>query len=404
MTTLTTCGERKIFQQEPDLPAWPPVYPDTARMLQEVYQSGKWSFNGSYEREFNRRFAQYCGANHSVFMANGTVTLECALEALEIGPGDEVIVPAYTWIATVIAVLYVGATPVIVDIEADTLCMDPAKVKAAVTPRTKAIIPVHLYGSMADMDKIMALANEHQLFVIEDCAHAQGGVWNGKGLGSIGHIGSFSFQESKTMPCGEGGCCITNNSMLYERLNRLKHIGYQMDAEQGKPAGPPPPGLLCRNYRGTEFQAVILLGLLERLHEHTVRRAKSAEFIRQRLSDTPGIKLQAPGRRANIQSYYMLAMLLQPTHFKRGCSRTDVLDKLAEEGVTANIGWGGVPVYRYHLWNIPEYQYRIDSNRVAEQVSTCRLLTFKHTWLLAKQDEQEKLCRVIHKVMTAVCR
>ncbi len=404
MAVAARVNNKKELQGELDLPAWPPVYPDTAELLLEVYRSGKWSFNGNYEKEFNRRFAQSCGAAYSIFMFNGTVTLECALEALNIGPGDEVIVPAYTWIATLMAVLYVGATPVIVDIEPDTLCMDPARAQAAITLRTKAIIPVHLYGSMADMDRIMALADKHKLFVIEDCAHAHGGVWNGKGLGSIGHIGSFSFQESKTMPCGEGGCCTTNDPALYERLNRLKHIGYQLNVEQGKPSEPPPPGLLCRNYRGTEFQAVILLGMLERLCEQTAYRAESAEFIREKLKNTPGIELQAPGRLADIQSYYMLAMLIQPSQLKCGVSRDDILNELAAAGITAGIGWGGVPVYRHQLWNVPEYQYRIDSNSTAEKITTRQLLTFKQTWLLASRNVQEKLCQTIHQAMTANCK
>lgn len=137
-------------------------------------------------------------------MSNGTVTIESALHALGIGPGDEVIVPALTWIATAMAVHYVGATPVFADIEADTWCIDPAKIESAITPATKAVIPVHLYGSMADMEKIMDIADKNNLHVIEDCAHAQGGVWDGKGLGSIGVVVSFSFQESKTLSSGEG--------------------------------------------------------------------------------------------------------------------------------------------------------------------------------------------------------
>lgn len=201
---LAINGGEKIFTQNPEIPAWPVTSDKVAEKLKEVYLSGKWSFNGPEEQKFAKDFARYNNAEYGVVMANGTVTLESTLHALNIGPGDEVIVPALTWIATAMAVHYVGATPVFVDIEADTWCLDPAKLEEAITPATKAVIPVHLYGSMADMEKIMDIADKNNLYVIEDCAHAQGGVWNGKGLGSIGIVGSFSFQESKTLSSGEG--------------------------------------------------------------------------------------------------------------------------------------------------------------------------------------------------------
>ena len=143
-------------------------------------------------------FAKFNQVGYCAMMANGTVTLELALRTLGVQAGDEVIVPAHTWMATGTAVAYLGAIPVIVDIESDTLCMDPAAFEAAITPRTKAVIPVHLFGSMANMDEIMRIARKHHLAVVEDCAHAHGGQWDGKYVGSIGDIGSFSFQESKS--------------------------------------------------------------------------------------------------------------------------------------------------------------------------------------------------------------
>jgi len=151
---LAISGGEKTFAKPVKLPSWPPVYPETAEELKKVYLSGKWSFNGPQEQLFSRKFAEYNGAEYGIFMANGTVTLECALLALGIGKGDEVIVPSLTWMATAMAAVYVGATPVFVDIEEDTLCLDPEKLEKAITPKTKAVIPVHLYGSMADMERI----------------------------------------------------------------------------------------------------------------------------------------------------------------------------------------------------------------------------------------------------------
>ena len=274
MNKLAINGGSKVFATKLKLPAWPPVYPETAEKLKEIYLSHQWSFYAPREVEFNRAFAEYTGAGSCIMMVNGTVTLEMALKAYGIGEGDEVIVPALTWLATGEAVVYRGATPVIVDIEPDTLCMDPAKFEAAITPKTKAVIPVHIFGSIADMEKINAIAGKYNLKVIEDCAHAHGGEWDGKHVGTLGDVGSFSFQQSKLMSSGEGGCCITSDEDIADTLGRLSHIGYQFGAKQGQKSTPPPVGLLCHNYRVTDFQAEILLSQLAHLREDTENRAK----------------------------------------------------------------------------------------------------------------------------------
>ena len=168
---------------------------------------------------------------YAVCAANGTVTLQLALEALGIGFGDEVILPGLTWQATAATVIDVNAVPIIVDVCEDTWCIDPMEIEKAITPKTKAIIPVHLYGSFADMDAIMDIAENHNLHVIEDCAHKHGGEWNGKKAGSIGHIGSFSFQLSKHLTAGEGGTLTTNNPDLAEKLDALRNCGRRPEGD-----------------------------------------------------------------------------------------------------------------------------------------------------------------------------
>ena len=255
MSKLAIDGGSKIFPDGFRFEPWPPINEETAVKLRQVYLGHKWSFYGEEEKKFAASFAKYHDAAYGTFMVNGTVTLETALTALGIGPGDEVIVPSWTWMATGMAPVYVGATPVFVDGQPDTFCMDPAAFEAAITPRTKAVIPVHLFGSLADIDRIVEIAKKHGIKVIEDCAHAHGGKWNGKGIGSFGDIGSFSFQQSKIMTAGEGGECITDDPELFDRIGRISHIGYQFAAERGKPAGPPAgtsgrrfqiPGRKCR--------------------------------------------------------------------------------------------------------------------------------------------------------------
>jgi L-glutamine:2-deoxy-scyllo-inosose/3-amino-2,3-dideoxy-scyllo-inosose aminotransferase len=299
------------------VPAWPPVYPEVPEMLAKVYNSRKWSFNQTYEQQLCKEFSAYQGAKFGVYMTNGTVTLETALAALGVGRGDEVIVPSLTWLATAMAAVYLGATPVFVDIEKDTMCMDPEKVKVAITPKTKAIIPVHLYGSMANLDAILDIAKQHNLVVVEDCAHAHGGEWNGRGVGSWGNVGSFSFQESKTLASGEGGMCITNDEELASRMYRMKHIGYDFMSEKGKAGSPPPAGLICHNYRGTEFESVVLLGGLKRLREQTELRDANVKYLAEQISDIPDIKLQQRGLKANLQGYYALGIRFDLAKFNK---------------------------------------------------------------------------------------
>ena len=398
---LAVKGGKPVFERPVKLPPWPPVDPATADELREIYLSRKWSFYGSKEVEFNQRFAEYTGAAGCTMMANGTVTLEMAMLCLGIGPGDEVIVPAFTWLATGESVVYRGAVPVIVDTEKDTFCMDPDRFEEAITPKTKAVIPVHLFGSMADMDRITTIARKHGLAVIEDCAHAHGGEWAGKHVGTLGDIGSFSFQQSKTMASGEGGACITRSEEISETLGRLSHIGYQYASKQGQSGTPPPTGLICRNYRVTEFQAAILLSQLKHLKEDTLLRAKNAEFIRKRLNAIPGVQVQAPGRRATLQSYYKFGIRIDPAVLRPGLSRQDVLDALRAEGVNIGIGWHGGVMYRQKLWSVPENMYRIASNENAERLVQNELLVSDLNWLMLSEEDTELYCQAFEKVMAA---
>lgn len=402
MTKLALHGGTPVFSEAPkSVPTWPPVYPETAEKLKELYLSGKWSFYGPQEVLFSEKFAEFTGAKHSIFMFNGTVTLECALKAFEIGPGDEVIVPAHSWLATGSAVASVGALPVMVDIEADTLCMNPAAFEAAITTKTKAVIPVHLFGSMADMDKICEIAKKHNLKIIEDCAHAHNGYWDGKHLGTIGDVGSFSFQESKLLPCGEGGACTTNDSHLADLIGRLSHIGYARGAKQGEQGDPPPIGLPCENYRATDFQAIILLEHLKYLRQETKIREEGADFLRERLDKLPGLRVQAKGKKATIQSYYIYAMILDFEELKAGTTRQNIFEALHAEGLTSiGPGWGA-PMNKHRLWTVPEDKYRIESNEVAEDIVLNRLMQCSLSWLMADKNDLQKFAKAFEKVMNA---
>lgn len=399
MSKLAIDGGTPVFAAKANVPVWPPADEKTAELLKEIYLSHAWSFYGKHEVAFNEEFAAYTGAASCAMMANGTVTLEVAMQALGIGPGDEVIVPAYTWIATGTAVVVVGATPVAVDIEPDTYCIDPVEVEKAITPKTRAIIPVHLYGSMADMDKIMEIAKKHNLSVIEDCAHAHGSEWAGKHAGTLGDVGSFSFQQSKTIASGEGGACITNDPALGEAMGRISHIGYQYGAVQGKATEPPPMGMISHNYRITEFQAAILRSQLRTLREDTEFRARNAETLRKKLNAIPGIKVQAPGRRASLQGYYQYAMTLDPALLKEGITREQFCAALRAEGVGCGPGGWGDLMFRQRLWSVPEDLYRVVSYKTAEKIVKEQLITLSLNWLMLSEKETNKVADAFEKVM-----
>src|SRR6202163_1342843 len=255
---------------------WPQYLPADAQRLQQVLESRHWGgfpLPGHYAGEFAERFAAMHGAQYGLCVANGTIALVAALQAAGIRFGDEVIVPAYTWDGTATAVLFAGGVPVFADVDPDTYCLDVESVRRAITPRTRAIIPVHLAMRFVDMDELLKLAREHGLKVIEDCAHAHGGQYKGRGAGSMGDVGCFSFQESKLMTAGEGGMVITSNLQYFEHLQSQVNCGRASLTDEYKQR------VLGSNYRMTELQAALLIGQLEMLPELAKRRARSAKLL-----------------------------------------------------------------------------------------------------------------------------
>ena len=399
MSKLAIDGGTPAFQEHELAkltPVWPPVYPETDEKLLEVYHSGKWGLCGKYEKLLMEEFAAFQDTKYSVWMCNGTTTLECSLLALGVGPGDEVIVPGVTWIATAQAALYVGATPVIVDIDPNTMCLDPAKFEEAITPRTKAVIPVHLYSALADMDKINAIARKHGIHVVEDCAHAHGTKQHGKGAGSFGEYGSFSFQLSKLMTGGEGGCLTTNDEELADRAFRLSHIGNS----QLHPKEPLQTGLECHQYRFTEFQAAIIYDQLHHQAENRARRQAGIRIICDILKDVPVIQLQKSAYEDDLRDYYFLSFLLQKEYLKEGIDRSWIFKAIWAEGIWLGTGWGS-PLYKSSAWNIPADKFIKRDTEVCEDVMYHRLLATLHGILLAEPAVLTRWAEGVRKVMLA---
>jgi len=274
--------------------AWPIGGKEEAAALEDVLASTKWGgqpFPGKHAQAFAKRFAELHTAKYAQCVNTGTVAIQASLKAIGIKPGDEVIVPAYTWEGTVGPVLLINAVPIFVDVDPDTYCLDAKLIEQAITPKTKAILPVHLGMRFADMDEILRIAAKHNIKVVEDCAHAHGGMWKGKGAGSMGDLGAFSFQSSKLITSGEGGAVITNNLEYMEIVQSYINAGRASLTDQFHHR------IVGFNYRIGEFQAAVLGPQLDRLPQQSLIREKNMKHFESRLQNTPAIGLLKPDPR-----------------------------------------------------------------------------------------------------------
>ncbi|MDQ3439527.1 MAG: DegT/DnrJ/EryC1/StrS family aminotransferase [Planctomycetota bacterium] len=323
-------------------PTWPVYGKEEEQALLRTLHSGKWGkIDGGEVKAFEERFAEYCAAKHGIAVVNGTVSLRIALMAAGIEAGDEVIIPPYTFFATASAVVEANATPVFVDIDRATFNIDPAAIEAAVTKRTRAIIPVHLGGLPCDMDAIMAIAQRHELVVIEDAAHAHGSAYKGRRVGGIGHMGSFSFQSSKNLTCGEGGIIVTNDDALAERCRSIHNCGRVEGGAWYE------HHVISGNYRLGEFAGAILNCQLDRLDEQTDRRDANGRHLNTHLAMIPGI---TPQRRdasttRNAQHLYVARY----DEGAVGLPRATFIEALIAEGIPA---FGGylLPLHRQPMF------------------------------------------------------
>ena len=263
---------------------WPVFGKEEEELLVAALRSGIWgSIDGTFVKEFEEAFAGAHDARHGVATVNATMGLSVALKAVGIQPGDEVIVPPYTFIATASAALMLGAIPVFVDVDPETLLIDPAGIDAAVTPRTRAIVPVHHGGSPADMDGVMAAARRHDLRVVEDAAQAHGAAWRGRPVGAIGDVGVFSFQSSKPVNAGEGGIMLTDDDELDELLWSYRNVGRRRGGEWYEHVR------IGWNLRLGEFQGAVLLAQMARMPAQQAQRTAAAAVLDARLSQIPGV-------------------------------------------------------------------------------------------------------------------
>src|ERR1700736_2398064 len=389
-------------------PSWPMSTKDESLALEDVLTSSKWGgqpFPGKHASMFAKKFAEVHTAKYAQCVNTGTVAIQASLIAVGIQPGDEVIVPAYTWEGTVGPVLLVNAVPVFVDVDPDTYCLDAKLIEKAITPKTKAILPVHLGMRFADIDEILRIAKKHNLKVVEDCAHAHGGKWNGKGAGSMGDLGAFSFQSSKLITSGEGGAVITNNLEYLERFQTYINAGRASPTDQYHHR------IIGFNYRLGEFQAAVLCPQLERLPEQAALRRKNMLHFESHLHDTAAIGLLKPEPRITAQAPYGYVLKYFQNQAK-DIPRAEFVGALQMEGIPCD-GLFYEPVYKSSLFPLDpvdfpalswEREKPLDLRSMyccpeAERAAYHEAVWFSHQLFLGGKEDTDAIANGVHKVL-----
>jgi len=383
-------------------PAWPVYDEAEEKALAQVLESRQWwRTPGSRTLQFEQNFARYHEAKHGVAVTNGTAALEVVMAALGIGPGDEVIIPDSTFVATASAVLFTGAMPAMVDVTPDTFCIDPDKIEAVINHRTKAIVAVHIAGHPADMDRLREIAKKHNLFLVEDSSHAHGAEWKGQKVGALGDVGTFSFQQSKLMTAGEGGIIITNDDQI-EKFVRSVHDCGRM------------PGkwfydhfIYGSNYRLSEWQGAILDQQLLRLKDQTAVRTRNAAYLNEKLSQVEGITPQKLDPRVTCHPQYCYIFHYNAEAFA-GVPTKSFIKAINAEGIPNQASYP--PIHALDVFKSGEYKKRLLPDHVKETEtyikaaypwSDCCFL--ETVWLpqpvlLGSQEDMDRIVEAVLKV------
>lgn len=402
LNNLAINGGSKTIDKNFD---WPVFDNADVDAVADVVRSGKWGNPdcGDLVKDFEDSFASFCGTKYALTCVNGSVALRLALIATGVRPGDEVIIPPYTFIATSTIVLEANCVPVFVDIDPDTYNLDPSKIEAAITKKTKAIIPVHFAGQACEMDKIMAIAKKHNLRVIEDACHGHGAEYKGKKLGSIGDAGCFSFQSSKNLTSGEGGMIVTNDEQLFDMMNSLRNVGRVKGGQWYEHHN-----LGC-NYRMTQLQVVLLASQLKRLEEQTRRRHLNGTYLNSLIEKIDGLKPLARGKGETIHSYHIYIFKYDKSAFNN-LPKSEFANMLAAEGVPCFMGYPQ-PLYKQALFQeknfmcyaIPEdVDYSDVSCPVTEKACYEEAVWIMQNSMLGSREDMDLFARAIIKIQQAV--
>ncbi len=402
MNTLAINGGPKTINKKFE---WPIFGDDEVKAISEITKSGNWGNPdcAGIVEEFEKEFAAYCGTKYALTCVNGSVALRLALIASGVKPGDEVIIPPYTFIATASIVLEANCVPVFVDIEPDTYNIDPVEIEKAISDKTKAIIPVHFAGLSCNMNAIMEIAEKYDLTVIEDACHAHGGEYQGKKLGSIAHVGCFSFQSSKNLTSGEGGMAITNDDHLYELMNSLRNVG-RIEGGQWYEHH-----YLGCNYRLTQLQASLLHEQLKRLDEQTRLRDENGKYLAELLGKIGGISPLIRELGETLHTYHIFIFRYDKSKFNN-LSKREFSEMLAAEGVPCFMGYPE-PLYKQPLFQEKNFMCYAIPEEVSYKEVSCpetekacyedAVWILQNTMLGTKKD-MEDIALAIRKIQDAL--
>ena len=370
----------------PSIPVNEPVItPEAKRYVMDALESGWISSAGPYLQKFEEAFAKRIGVKHATLTTSGTTALHLALVSLGIGPGDEVIVPDFTMIASVFAVIYTGATPVFVDIEPDTFNLNPALLAAKITRHTKVIMPVHLYGHSCDMDPILAIAAKNKIALLEDAAEAHGATYRGRVCGSMGTMSAFSFYGNKIITTGEGGMTCTNDDALAERMRTLKDLSHSpkqrfLHEELGF------------NYRVTNLQAALGLGQLQSLEKFLEKKRRMTAFYNGNLQDIPGLHLPVTKEYAG-NVFWMYAIRVDASF---GMTRDELRAALKERGIDTRDFFLPCHLQPAVMKRFPTKESFPVTERVAQEG------LYLPSGLAMTEEQMDRVCKAIREIAAGV--
>jgi len=407
MKNIASCGSLALDGGQPvrkrPFAPWPQFAADEIEAATGVLRSGKINYwTGDEGRQFEREFAAQAGCKHAVALANGTVALELALYALGIGPGDEVIVPSRTFIASASCVVMRGATPVLADIDAQSQNLTADTIRPLLTPRTKAIIAVHLAGWPCEMDPILALAREHGIHVVEDCAQSHGATYKGRPVGSLSDVAAFSFCQDKIMTTGgEGGMITTNSKDIWDLAWSFEDHGKSYDATFNREHLPGFRWLhesFGTNWRLTEFQSALGRVLLHKLSRMVEMRRRNAATLTQSFQQHSALRVTEPPDHI-LHSYYKYYAFVRPEELRSGWTRDRILSAITAEGIPC---FSGSCSEIYMEKAFPVGLRPVERWPVAKELGETSLMFLIHPTL--SEDEMQDTCRAVAKVMDAATK
>lgn len=400
MNELALLGGTPVRQKP--FPPWPVATEKEKRYLMKVIESDGWGvFRGKLTFELGEKFAQYHGAKYGISCTNATAALKIQLQSLGISRGDEVITTGFTFIATITAILEVGAIPIFVDINTDDYCIDTKKIREKITPKTKAILAVHLYNALCNLNELAEIARQNNLFLIEDAAQVPGSFYENQGVGTFGVSGSFSFQESKVITAGEGGMIITSSEEMCELAHSYINCGRTREGDRV------PRQVMGNNYRMTDFQAAVLLGQLEVLEERTDKREQSVAYLNSHLETIPGISIMRRSPKVTKQACYSYIFKINPEVLK--IDREVFIQALEAEGIPTRKLY--VPTYKDPLFHLnvqdtPEAWDYYSRHPIQEkdypnaERAALEGIAIWHPMLLGKESDLEDLIHAVEKIVS----